>query len=130
MGAVKGFTNFSITVTITDKTQGPFQLYALLTTGSSVTGATVAPSAGYAGLDPKCANFSVQDVSGIAGNLYGGDKNIANDGSRQGWQLQNGDTYSEPQATSASGGNSVDLRDHYVQTDTNSTKFNLNVRYV
>lgn len=127
MGAIAGSTNFSITVTITDHTKGPFALSTLLFLGSQ-TGATVAPSAGYGTLAAACAFFFIQCATSGAGKLYYGDKNITNDGTRYGAALQTGDTYSEP--TGAPTTNNIVLADHFVMTDTDNTKFTLKVRYV
>ncbi len=115
----------SITCTITDKTAGPFQLASLFT-GGSVTGITVAPAAGYPQTKPSCTYLSIQaDPLNGAGKIFRGDSKIANDGSRQGKTLVAGDVDIQQTA----GFNDVFLQSIFVNTDTNTSKFSVEISY-
>lgn len=116
----------TITVTITDKTQGPFNLLSLLRSGN-VSGATVVPSAGNgASLFPCCSYLCIQAAEGNgAGKIFVGDENVAADGSRQGKVLLSAESDTKQRET-----NIISLNDKYVNTDTNNSVFSVEVDYL
>lgn len=117
----------SCTITVTDITQKPRNLYDLLSTGSGA-GYTVAPAGGiFAPLTiiGSVAYLSIQAsyLNGAA-IIYKGDEDVKTDGSRQAKELRPGDTDVQ-QAYSYS----VYLGEIYMTASVNGGIFNVEVHY-
>jgi hypothetical protein len=117
----------SCTITVTDITQKPRNLYDLLSTGSGA-GYTVAPAVG---IFPKLtiigcvAYLSIQASYTNGGTVvYKGDEDVKTDGSRQAKELHAGDTDVQ-QAYSYS----VYLGEVYLTAGANGAIINVEVHY-
>jgi hypothetical protein len=121
---------FAVTITITDRTQTPQNLYTLITKGSQ-TGYTVAPAAGIAPSNltqsqTGCVSYlSIQASYKNGGTtVYKGDENVKNDGSRQAKELNAGDTDVQ-QAYSYS----TNLNEIYLTASANAAVVNVEFHY-
>jgi hypothetical protein len=118
----------SATITVTDNTQSPRNLYDLLSTGSG-KGYTVVPSAG---IFPALTIISTVSYISIQASykngsavVYKGDEKVKNDGTRQGKEMVAGDTDVEQAYPS-----SASLLDIYLTASANGAVINVEVHNV
>ena len=116
------------TITITDITQKPLNLYTLLTQNST-PGYTVVPaaplSANIPGMVAGVAYLSVQASYNNGGTVvYKGDANVKTDGSRQAKEMVAGDT-----DVSQAYPFTVNLNEIYITASANGAKVNLEAHH-
>lgn len=118
----------SFTVTITDRTQTPRNLADLWVNGSG-GGYTVVGNRGLVNPAPAALSVGYLSIQASYGNsstiVYEGDENVKNDGSRQAFEMANGDT----DVSQMPGQTCINMNEIYITASANNAKINVRFRY-